>query len=629
MTSALERRGPDGEGLWQDGEVNLGLGHRRLSILDLSEAGDQPMHSHCGRYVIVFNGEIYNHLRLRDQLENQYQPPRWNGHSDTETLLQCIAQWGLVKSLNACVGMFAFALWDRKMHTLSLARDRMGEKPLYYGWQNNVFLFGSELNALSVHPSFKKEVNRSAIALLLRHNCIPSPHSIYSGISKLMPGHYLTLQPCSAEKTMQSAPYWSVNDAAHMGLATQFQGTDTEAIALLERQLSSSVSDQLISDVPLGAFLSGGIDSSVIVALMQKNSTQSVKTFTIGYSEGSHNEAVHARQVAEHLGTDHTELRVSPDDALKLVPKLPDIYSEPFSNSSQLPTYLICQLTSQHVKVALDGDGGDELFGGYNRYLGGYKVWSQLKTLPLPLRKVISVFLQSVPTHRWDSAYKLVNSFIHRSQGIAWPGDKLHKIADAMRINQGELYYADRLSHWKNANQVVLDAPEAATFLNSRDTWPQANDLRDWMMAMDAKHYIPEDNLVRLDRAAMACSLETRAPLLDHRLVELAWTMPLHMKIRNGTGKWLLREVLYQYVPRELIDRPKMGFAAPIGQWLRNELRDWAEDLLDEAKLRDEGYFDPAPIRGLWEAHLAGHGNKEGYLWDVLMFQAWLRHYCA
>lgn len=625
MTTALTHRGPDAKGVWQDPNINIGLGHTRLSIQDLSEAGAQPMHSHSERFVIVFNGEIYNHLDLRKQLCNEGYAENWRGHSDTETLLGCISAWGLEKTLQSTVGMFALAVWDKHAQVLSLARDRMGEKPLYYGWQDDLFLFGSELSALCAHPKFTRDIDRSSLALLLRHNCIPAPYSIYSGIFKLMPAHYAQIDLGKSDKQVVSAPYWSLDAVVQSGLASPFMGSDAEAIQALHQQLSTSVQDQMIADVPLGAFLSGGIDSSVIAALMQQHSSVPAKTFTIGYNEASHNEAEHAKAVARHLGTEHTELYVSPNDALELIPRLPGIYSEPFSNSSQLPTYLICQLTSQHVKVALDGDGGDELFGGYNRYLGGYRVWQKLQRMPMPLRHLLANLLQRVPTSRWDAAYGLIERLFPEDRRLAWPGDKLHKIADAMRIDHGHDYYQHMLSHWQNADSIVIGATDLSTTIHDSAQWPHADNLQEWMMAMDAKHYIPEDNLVRLDRAAMACSLEARAPLLDHRVVELAWQMPLEMKIRNGQGKWLLREVLYQHVPRELIERPKMGFAAPIGEWLRGPLRDWAEDLLDEQSLKAEGYFNVTPVRTMWNRHLSGNGNHQGHLWDVLMFQAWLR----
>jgi len=603
MVDAIFLRGPDDTGEWTDSQKLLHIGHRRLSILDLSPAGHQPMHSACERYVIAFNGEIYNHLQLRSQLEQSSAAPAWRGHSDTETLLACVAAWGIEKTLQSAVGMFAIALWDRLEQVLTLARDRMGEKPLYWGWQDDVLLFGSELKALKAHPACKAEIDRNALALLLRHNYIPAPHSIYKGIEKLRAGHYVSIRlgSAGASSSAQSKPYWQMNDAVATGVASPFAGSASEAIDILEQQLSQSIGDQMLADVSLGAFLSGGIDSSTIVALMQKQSSQPVRTFTIGFEEAGYNEAEHAKAVASHLGTDHTELYVRPEDALAVIPRLPQIYCEPFADSSQIPTFLVSQLARQHVTVALSGDAGDELFGGYNPYQFAPRLWSKVSTFPLNLRKLAVQALCGFPVP-----------------------EKLHKLLNVLDASSREDFYRSLVSHWKHPENLVIGASEPLSLLNTAQAWPATDSFEHWMMAMDAQTYMADDILVKVDRAAMANSLETRVPMLDHRVVELAWRMPLSLKIRDGKGKWLLREVLYRHVPRELIERPKKGFTIPLAAWLRGPLRDWAEALLDERRLQQEGYFRPAQIRKKWQEHLSGKLDQSRTLWSVLMFQAWL-----
>lgn len=627
MTDRIHHRGPDDAGVWFDEALGLALGHRRLSVIDLSPAGHQPMLSAAGRYVIAFNGEIYNHLTLRQQLVDAGAAPVWRGHADTETLLACFEAWGVEKTLRATVGMFAIALWDRQEKVLTLARDRMGEKPLYFGWQGETFLFGSELKALKAHPDFLGEVDRDALTLLLRHNCIPAPLSIYQGISKLMPGHFLRLSLANSDapRRTSSQPYWRLNDAVEQGIQHPFAGSEAEAIALLERQLSASIADQMLADVPLGAFLSGGVDSSTIVALMQAQSQRPVRTFTIGFDESGYDEARHAKAVAEHLGTEHVELYVRPEDALRVIPKLPAIYCEPFSDSSQIPTFLVSQLARQHVTVALSGDGGDELFGGYNRYLAARKVWGKLQRLPGGARHVAARLLHTLSPAAWDRLFELARPVLPRRFHLATPGDKAHKLADVLALSDSHAFFRQLTSHWKDPAGVVLGAHEPQTLLSDARAWPQTDCFEHAMMAMDAQTYMADDILVKVDRAAMANSLETRVPMLDHRVVELAWRMPLNLKIRDGQGKWLLRQVLYRHVPKALIERPKMGFGIPLDSWLRGPLRDWAEDLLDESKLKDQGYFRPEPIRRVWGEHVSGRRNWQHHLWDVLMFQAWLQ----
>lgn len=601
MTDYLHHRGPDDVGFWYDADSKVALVHTRLSIVDLSPAGHQPMASTCERFVIAFNGEVYNHLELRAQLQVQNAAPIWRGHSDTETLLACFSVWGIEKTLNATVGMFALALWDRQDQQLTLARDRLGEKPLYWGWCSDTLLFGSELKALKAHPDFNADVDRCALALLLRHNYIPAPHTIYQGFEKLPAGHYVQVTKGQLCADVEPKPYWQLNRTIERGLANPFSGTDTQATDLLEQTISQAVSGQMLADVPLGAFLSGGVDSSTVVALMQQQSKKPVRTFAIGFDEPGYNEAEYAKEVARHLGTEHTELYVSAQDALDLVPRLPDIYCEPFADSSQLPTFLVSRMAKEHVTVALSGDGGDELFGGYNPYQFAPRVWGKLKYLPLPLRQI---------------AYHLL-------AGLPLP-DKLSKLLAVFPAKNREHFYQILMSHWDKPNQLVIGSHNLPTLLNSADQWPKTDSFEQWMMAMDTGQYMSDDILVKVDRAAMANSLETRVPLLDHRIVELAWQLPQHLKIRNGVGKWVLREVLYRHVPREMIERPKKGFSVPLGQWLRGPLRDWAENLLNERRLEQEGYFHPEPIHALWQSHLAGKHDHSLKLWGVLMFQAWL-----
>lgn len=622
MTDALSHRGPDDAGIWLDSTSGIALGHRRLAILDVSPAGHQPMSSDGARFVMAYNGEIYNHLDLRSSLEGEGVAPVWRGHSDTETLLACIVAWGFERALQAAVGMFAIALWDREERTLSLARDRLGEKPLYFGWQGGTFFFGSELKCLRRHPRFSGVVDRGSLALLLRHNCIPAPYSIYEGISKLEPGTYVRVQLQPAAP-IAVVPYWSLDAVVRDGATNPFVGSPTDAVDAIGQTLSRSVAGQMLSDVPLGAFLSGGIDSSLVTALMQANSSSPVKTFTIGSEDGNYNEAHHAKAVAEHLGTDHTELFVRPEDALEVIPKLPTMYCEPFGDSSQIPTFLVSQLAAASVTVALSGDGGDEVFGGYNRYLSARRTWSRMSHLPKPVRRLASSALRSVPPATWDSRFARAARILPGAMRMTTPGDKAHKLADVLSASSGQEFYRQLTSHWSDPGSVVIDGAEPPTRITTAAP-PGLTSLESWMMSMDTQTYLPDDILVKVDRAAMANSLETRVPLLDHRLVELAWRMPVDLKIRNGEGKWLLRSVLARYVPQELTERPKMGFGIPLGAWLRGPLRDWAEALLSEDRLIDEGYFRPEPIRAMWDEHISGARNWQHHLWTVLMFQAWL-----
>ncbi|MCL5062097.1 MAG: asparagine synthase (glutamine-hydrolyzing) [Nitrospirae bacterium] len=628
MTASLTHRGPDDEGSWIDRKAGVALGHRRLSILDLSPAGHQPMHSESGRYVIVFNGEIYNHNKIRKELEltvnselrtQNSELIKWQGHSDTEVMLAAVEEWGVEDAVKRFIGMFAIALWDREERSLHLVRDRLGEKPLYYGWMDGIFLFASELKAIRAHPSWSGEIDRNALALLLRHNYVPAPYSIYKRIYKLLPGTVLTIDidNSGSQSKITPKPYWQAKKVAEERVANPFQGSEAEAAEQLEDLLRDAVAQQMVADVPLGAFLSGGIDSSTIVAIMQAQSNRPVKTFTIGFHEEGYNEAIHAKAVARHMGTDHTELYVTPEEAMAVIPKLPALYDEPFSDSSQIPTFLVSQLARQYVTVSLSGDAGDELFGGYNRYFWGRSIWNKIGWLPQKLRNVMASSLCSLSPQQWDKLFAILR--------LKYPysGDKLHKMSEILTVNSPEEMYRRLVSHWKTPSSVVLNAHEPPTLLTDRNQWAKLSDFTQRMMFFDMVTYLPDDILVKVDRASMRVGLESRIPFLDHRVVEFAWRIPLSMKIRNGQGKWLLRQVLYKYVPKELIERPKTGFGIPIDSWLRGPLRDWAEELLNENRLR-QGFFEPAPIREKWTEHLSGRRNWQYHLWDVLMFQAWI-----
>lgn len=631
MALAIIHRGPDDAGTWADVEIGIALGHRRLSILDLSPAGHQPMASVCGRYVIVFNGEVYNHLDLRRELDRIPPGPPllrgnrvWRGHSDTETLLAGFETWGIEATLKKTVGMFAIALWDREERVLTLARDRMGEKPLYYGWQGGTFLFGSELKALKAHPDFLAEIDRDAICLYLRHSTIPAPYSIYKGIKKLLPGTYLQLpfgRDVEDLRALNPKKYWSLSEVAAQGLAAPFLGSDRDAIAALDSQLKQSVGLQMMADVPLGAFLSGGVDSSTVVALMQAQSIRPVKTFSIGFDEQGYNEAGYAKAVAQHLGTEHTELYVSSAEALQVIPMLGRIYDEPFADSSQIPTFLVSQMARQHVTVSLSGDGGDELFCGYNRYALA-DIWGRIEKVPFGVRKIAGHLVKSVAPATWNAFFKLADNCVTLPVNMS---EKLDKLTTRLIRVDGvnELYY-NLISEIDNPEQVVLGAKMPMSWWAEVSMKAVSDDPKLRMMFLDTMTYLPDDILVKVDRAAMANSLETRVPLLDHRVVEMAWSLPMAMKMREGKSKWILRQVLYQYVPKQLIERPKAGFAIPLDDWLRGPLRDWAEGLLDGNRLQQEGFFNVEYIRAKWQAHLEGKRNNSTFLWNILMFQVWL-----
>lgn len=619
MADALLHRGPDDGGVWHDPSAAVAFGHRRLSILDLSEAGHQPMLSASGRWVMAYNGEVYNHLSMRQQLDSSGQAPAWRGHSDTETLLACVEAWGVVETLRLCTGMFALSLWDRQKRALWLARDRLGEKPLYYGWQGDTFLFGSELKALRAHPAFNAAVDRGALALMLRHNCVPAPYSIYAGIRKLLPGTWLKLRP--GEREVEPVAFWSLTEVAERGMTNPFAGSDVEACDALEVHLGNAIRGQMVADVPLGALLSGGIDSTLITAIMQANSTRPVRTFTIGFDEKQYDEAKHARAVAKHLGTEHTELRLRSSDALDLVPQLSTMYDEPFADSSQLPTRMVMGLAKKHVTVALSGDGGDEFFGGYNRYVHGPRTWKRISWMPPLLRRAAGAGLTALPA---DTVNRLFGGVAGRL-GIAHPGDKAHKLGARLgRVRSADDLNVSLVSEWSNHPGMVIGGVMPPSLLEDRSRWPQLDSPVQRMMALDGLTYLPDDILVKVDRASMAVSLETRAPFLDHQLAAFAWSLPMHMKIRNGQGKWILRRLIDRHVPSGLMNRPKMGFGIPLDQWLRGSLREWAENLISEGRLTREGFFDPKPIRAAWLRHQSGEASNGYRLWSVLMFQAWL-----
>jgi asparagine synthase (glutamine-hydrolysing) len=607
MSDTLQHRGPDDSGEWVDPTAGVALGFRRLAILDLSPTGHQPMVSANERYIIVFNGEVYNFADLRRELAAL--GCQFNGHSDTEVLLHAVSIWGFETAIKRFNGMFAIALWDREERRLYLVRDRLGIKPLYYGKFGEVILFGSELKALKAHPAFIGQIDRSALTLFLRHNYIPTPYCIYDGINKLPPGMYLIIEPDGS--IGEPISYWTARNAAESGAANPFEGTDGEAVDALDHLLKESVRLRMIADVPLGAFLSGGVDSSTVVSLMQSQSSRPVKTFSIGFWEQEYDEAQYAKAVAAHLGTEHTELYITPQTALDVIPRLPQLYDEPFSDSSQIPTFLVAQLARRSVTVSLSGDGGDELFAGYNRYAHFWKLWEARRRIPPILRQVSRGTLAAILPGRGQGESSLIRKLRRAQQILA---------ADS----PGRVYH-EMLSHWQSPMEVVRGGKEYPTTITDQSHWAKLPDFTHQMMYLDMATYLPDDILTKVDRASMGVSLEARVPLLDdHRVVEFAWRLPLNMKVRNGQTKWLLRQVLYRYVPPALIERPKMGFGVPIDHWLRGPLRDWAETLLDARRLQQEGFLNPEPVRRVWRDHLSGRANWQYLLWDVLMFQSWL-----
>jgi asparagine synthase (glutamine-hydrolysing) len=627
MTATLRHRGPDDGGTFVDRSTGVGLGNRRLAIVDLSPQGHQPMSSPDGRYVLTFNGEIYNFSDLRRELEASGL--RILGSSDTEVLAAAIQRWGVAGALTRSNGMFAVAVWDRREHVLHLARDRFGEKPLYYGWSDRVFLFGSELKALRAHRAFTAAIDRDALALYFRHNCIPSPYSIYSGIRKLTPGTVLTMGEGTPTGVVpEPVAYWALRDVVESGSSKRSAsgGPDRvdDALDQLDRVLGRAVRIRMHADVPLGAFLSGGIDSSLVVSMMQASHSPKVRTFTMAFEDSAYDEADDARRVAAHLGTEHVELTVAAADALSIIPTLPEIYDEPFADSSQIPTAMLSRLTRRHVEVALSGDGGDELFGGYNRYVWAEHFWRRVGRVPRALRRPTAKALAAVPPRSFDGLWRRLSPAMPRSMRVRTPGTKIQKVARVLPAKDLDETYLSLSSHFEDPARLVVGATEPPSLLRKPGEWPDAGGPVERMMYLDSMTYLPDDILVKVDRATMAASLEGRMPFLDHELAQFAWSLPVEMKVQGGTGKWLLKRLLGRYVPSEIVDRPKAGFGVPLDAWLRGPLRPWAEDLLSQQRLSRDGYLSPGPVRRIWSEHLSGHRSFEYELWDVLMFQQWL-----
>lgn len=632
MANKLTKRGPDDVGVFFDKSRDIALSHRRLAILDLSAEGHQPMVSPDGRFEIVFNGEIYNHLELRKELEKEVGEITWRGHSDTETLLFCVQRWGLRETVSRALGMFAIALWDRETEGLFLVRDRLGEKPLYYGWSNGLFLFASELKAFQAFPAFTKEIDRDTLALYFKFSNVPAPYSIYESVFKLEPGCILSLnKTCNSCAPVQypSAPleldgfsiekYWSISEIARNGQSKQIRD-ESRAIKLLEASLKEAISRQAIADVPLGAFLSGGIDSSTVVALLQCDSQTATKTFSIGFDQASLDEARYAKAVAQHLKTEHTELYVSSSDAQNVIPIIPELYCEPFADPSQIPTYLVSKLARDSVTVALSGDGGDELFCGYNRYLWGSRVWKKINLIPRGLRPAIGEFINLIPKTAWSQLSGLIS--------VSRLSDKASKMAIRLQtVSSEDDLYRSLVSEWDGSEGLVINNEvDLPTNIDNDELVDGLEDPENRMMVWDSLSYLPDDILHKVDRAAMGVSLETRVPFLDPKVVELAWQLPLGLKLKEGETKWILRQVLYKHVPKRLIERPKAGFAMPTGEWLKGPLKAWAEELLSEERLAKDGYLSVPLVRKKFHQHISGERDWTNALWSILMFQAWLDH---
>ena len=629
MADAIAYRGPDDSGTWTDADAGVALGHRRLSIIDLSVEGHQPMPSASGRYVIVYNGEIYNYADIRAELDAGAAPPRWRGHSDTEVMLAAFDRWGVADTLPRLNGMFALALWDRETRTLHLARDRMGEKPLYFGTVGKRFAFGSELKALRALPDFACDIDRDALALLLQHNYIPAPWSIYVGIRKLLPGTRAEIRIRDGGRfEVRESTYWDVSAVARAAIAAPSTSDAAAALDELEIRLERSVRSRMVADVPIGAFLSGGVDSSIVVATMQRISSRPVKTFTIGFREEAYDEAPFAKRVAAHLGTDHTEVYLTGDEARAVVPDLPHMFDEPFADSSQIPTFLVSRIARSKVTVSLSGDGGDELFCGYERYVRGLQLADNAARTPAWMRRGAAAAMRAAKPSTLDAAMRVLAPALPQRLRFAHAGEKFHKLADVLGESDPRARYLALISFWRDGLPLARDAHVATPHEQMRCADADLP-LAQWMMLVDQCTYLPDDILAKVDRASMAVSLESRVPLLDHELVAYAWSVPQSLKVRDGRGKYLLRELLCRHMPRDLVERPKRGFAIPLADWLRGPLRDWAAALLDEPRMARDGYFDAPRVARRWREHLAGTRNAQDELWGVLMFQAWLESVSA
>ena len=621
MTAAIRHRGPDNDGHWWDREAGVALGMRRLAILDLSPAGNQPMLSADGRFVIVFNGEIYDHRSIRAELEAAGQAPAWRGHSDTEILLAAITAWGFIPALKACNGMFAVALWDRQERVLHLAVDRLGEKPLYFGWIGDTFLFGSELKALNAHPDWAAEVNQGALALYMRFGYVPAPHCIFRGFHKLQAGTTARLRSAPGQHGLANIcieGYWSVRDTIMKARESPLAISEGDAVTQFETLLADSVRLRMESDVPLGAFLSGGFDSTAVVAMMQRQSSRAVRTFTVGFTENAYNEAPFAKSVAQHLRTEHTELYVSPQEAMAVIPSLPSMYDEPFADSSQIPTFLIAQLARQHVTVALSGDGGDELLGGYSRYFVSNKFLPAISRLPMNVRLRAASGIRKVGAGGWDALYRVLR--LGRSSGHI--GDRALKFASMLAFSSPVEGYRSVVSHWQDPGRIVGGIREPSTPIDDSAAWPPGLSFVEQMMFLDSITYLPGDILTKVDRASMAVSLEARIPFLDPRLLDFVWRLPLDYRVRGSVGKWLLRQLVQRHVPAKIMDRPKMGFGIPLKDWFRGPLKPWIESVIRLERLESAG-LKPAPILLAWKEHQDGSRNWHYQLWPVLMYLEW------
>jgi asparagine synthase (glutamine-hydrolysing) len=622
MASSIEHRGPDDSGLWVDADAGVAFGHRRLAVIDLGRGGAQPMVSSGGRWVLAYNGEIYNYPEVRDRLERAGM--LFRSSSDTEVLLAAVERWGVDRALDACEGMFAAALWDRRDRELHLLRDRFGEKPLYYGWVGKLFAFGSELKALCALPGFDAELNRRAVTSYLRHNCVPAPDTIWHAVRKLVPGHVVTLQTPTKGVLPEQRCYWSAADAVARARGHQLTGSDSEMTDHLEKALSDAVAARMVADVPVGAFLSGGIDSSTIVALMQQHASGPVRTFTVGFEDRSFDESSEAAAVAAHLGTDHTAVHVGDAEAIEVIPHLADIWDEPFADVSQIPTYLVSRVARRDVTVSLSGDGGDELFAGYNRHAWLDRVWGRAAVVPAGARRTAGSALGSIPPAVIERAARATR-ILPAGWQVRNPSTKVAKLARVLTASDPEDAYRALTTHWDDATSLVLGNDDRREVADGRRASPVSDGgITELMLWSDLVGYLPDDILAKLDRAAMAVSLETRVPFLDRGILDLAWRLPLDAKLRGGQTKWLLRQVLDRHVPAALVERPKMGFGLPIGPWLRGVLAPWAEHLLDERRLRDQGLLDPVPIRRAWDLHRAGRRDLGYELWDVLVLQSWM-----